>query len=127
MDIFKEFGDVEISFDADRDYTNLDSMIKYSKKLEEKLKQVEEKIDELSWDGALNRAEEKLKQVESERDKYKKQARHVEPTKVINNELAEKLHTLEEIARGGLSIYDKGPLTMANRYLKKIDEIMGNN
>ncbi len=36
IDILKDFGHVEITFDADRDCTNLDSMISYSKKLENK-------------------------------------------------------------------------------------------
>ena len=45
MDILKQFGNVEISFDSDRDYTNLESMIRYSKKLEQQLEETQAKLD----------------------------------------------------------------------------------
>jgi hypothetical protein len=111
----EQFKDVKISFDSDRDYTNLDSMIKYSKNLEEK-----------------------LKACEAERDKLKGEVKWFNQILSGNSKgLSKKFQALEKIAREGLerirnyNLHDDEGFRIlewlrvdAKDYLKKIDELI---
>lgn len=101
--------------------------------MKEKLKQAEDKIDELSWDGALNRVEEKLKQVESELLAVKNSKAKSQKNR---NSWKRRCIALEKIARKGFEmtahcLHEKSILKELKDYhleqLKKIDELVGKN